>query len=457
MKPAIGDMVHFRSVCAACNKVGRRHFTFFIDDPDLLVILPDFAKQLHTYDAGQRINMWWDHSPSILESYKAKFDGLVNNLLTLVGHRDTSGFEDTYLILLGDDNVFLVGPGRNILPLTSDEVSNVKVSQVVSRMNITHFNYVDLTTLPPIDYFIKQKQDSIQHAVVTAITKERRQLGLSQLIESSTLGEAALPIQEALMTIEEPQEEQIQSDFQQRAQFSGYQGAGVGVAYYRKAWPLDTCNEMIAQEVLGIILQTATGDYWEDWSIGLSRGFDPRIPTEFRICVVVGLGYSDGNALVTNYINSERVKADVQPLELDYHLRRLARRYLAMDTEPDRNLLSKDIEECGYTDGMSRFRSDYSGVYAPLPSDRGRLSLDEVARLVADEYLKTRRESLMRSDWQHVGFAVKLEPARPPMASAVPSVMSEYVVAWRLPPGAERPAHFPPPIDDPAQLGETPQ
>ena len=48
MSPRLGDRVHFRSVCVACNKMGRQHFTFVIDDPPIMDIpvtteaAPDF-------------------------------------------------------------------------------------------------------------------------------------------------------------------------------------------------------------------------------------------------------------------------------------------------------------------------------------------------------------------------------------------------------------------------------
>ena len=147
MKPKIGDMVHFRSVCAACNRTGMRHFTFVLDDPDLLAMLPEFKKRLHSYDKGREINIWWDHSPSVFEVYKITLDGVLLSLLALVKHRETHGYEDTYLILLSDDYVSLSGPSRSIIPLTSDEIENAKVAQVVSRMNISHFNYIDFTRL----------------------------------------------------------------------------------------------------------------------------------------------------------------------------------------------------------------------------------------------------------------------------------------------------------------------
>ena len=307
-----------------------------------------------------------------------------------------------------------------------------------------------------IDNVLLGKQRAINNDVVTAIAEKRSLSGLSQLMNSSSLGKAALSMSESLGPMQNPQGEQILSSYQQRAKSFGYQGAGVGVAYYRKIWPLDTHNEVIAQDILNIFLPTAEDDSWEDWGFGLSRGFDSEKPTEFCMCVVFGVGFSDGNALITDYVNEERVKAGVQPLELDYHLRRLARDYLVLDTEPDRNRMLRDIQRCDYAEPMSRIRFDHGGVYATHPG--GDLSFYEVARLVADEFLRTRRDTLLRSDWQHVGFAVQLEPVLPPMDLRVPSIMSEYVIAWRLPPNAERPAHFPPPTDRMEQpIVETPR
>ena len=147
MNPAIGDLVHFRSICAACNKVGRQHFAFAIDDPDLLAILPRFSRRMRVYEAGGRnVNFWWDHSPSILYLYKVKLDALLTNLLTLIGRRDAHGNENTYLFVHGGgDDVFVVGPSRNIMPLADHEVQNSKFARGASRMNIEHFNYIDLT------------------------------------------------------------------------------------------------------------------------------------------------------------------------------------------------------------------------------------------------------------------------------------------------------------------------
>ena len=150
MRPRRGDMVHFRSICGACNKVGRRHYSLVVDDRYLISKLPEFKKRLNTYAGERMISLWWDHSPSILELYKLKLDGLLSVLPTFVGRRERHGYEDTYLMLLTDDHVFLNGPSRGILPLTIDEISNDNVALVASRMNLTHFNYLDLTTLPTV-------------------------------------------------------------------------------------------------------------------------------------------------------------------------------------------------------------------------------------------------------------------------------------------------------------------
>ena len=145
MVPMLGDWVHFRSVCGACNKMGRQHFTFPIDDTELLTILPTFSKLLHTYQGTRKINMWWDHSPSFGEAYKAKINALLVNLKAFIGQRDQHGYEDTLLIILGGEYVFFAGPSRNIIPLADNGVQDTRIVQIVSQMNLKHYNYIDLT------------------------------------------------------------------------------------------------------------------------------------------------------------------------------------------------------------------------------------------------------------------------------------------------------------------------
>ncbi len=145
MVPKLGDWVHFRTVCAACNKMGRQHFTSPIDDPELLSILPTFSKLLHTYQGGRKINIWWDHSPSLVELYKTKLDALLASLKAVIGQRAEHGYEDTRLIILGGEYVFFTEPSRNIIPLADTEVQNPRIAHIAIQMNLKHFNYIDLT------------------------------------------------------------------------------------------------------------------------------------------------------------------------------------------------------------------------------------------------------------------------------------------------------------------------
>ena len=307
-----------------------------------------------------------------------------------------------------------------------------------------------------IDDILLEKQHDIHEGVKTAIVQRRRQLGLNQLMGNSLLGKAALSMSDSLMAMQNPKADQIQYEYQKFAKGLGYEGLEIGTTYYRKVWPLTTRNDVITHDILDIFLRASDGEAWEDWGFGISRGFNAEKPTEFCMCIVLGVGYKDGNALITNCINKARIKAGVQPLGLHPRLRHLAREYLVMDTEPEMSQVMRDIERSDYIEGSARARAGYGGVYAALPMGR-EVRAFEVARLVADEFIKARGESLLRSDWQHVGFAVKREPVLPPHAPTVPSVMAEYVIAWRLPPGLERPAHFPPPIIDRRKIGETTQ
>ena len=80
-------------------------------------------------------------------------------------------------------------------------------------------------------------------------------------MNSALLGKAALSMSESLMTIENPQEEQTQTEYHRRARSHGYQGIEVGVAYYRKVWPLNTRDEVITQDILDVFLPIVEHDH----------------------------------------------------------------------------------------------------------------------------------------------------------------------------------------------------
>ena len=144
MVPRLGDWVHFQAVCAACNKMGRQHFTLPIDDPELLAILPSFTQLMHSYLGRRKINIWWDHSPRPAEIYKTRLNSMIVNLKALTGQRDKHGYEDTRLIILGGEYVFFSETSRDIIPLTANEVQDFRIVNIASKMNLEHFNYIDL-------------------------------------------------------------------------------------------------------------------------------------------------------------------------------------------------------------------------------------------------------------------------------------------------------------------------
>ena len=301
--------------------------------------------------------------------------------------------------------------GRGLGRFAQRDAAPVPLVRQLSHPKSSEWTQTDHGPKPPTDSAVQQKQSAIQELVQAAIIQKRRDLGVSQLMNNSPLGMAALSACQAMVEIEEPQSEQVYTDFRLAATSMGYQGVETGMAYYRQTWSLDTPNERIAQHILEHIGVTAVEELWEDWGFGLSRGLFPDRPTEFGHGVVFGVGYTDGNALVTNYINEERVKAGVQPLELNHRLRNLVREYLVMESTPDTEQTRKDILECGYLVAGFTARWTHDGVYAPIPAGSGDLHVRDVARLVADEFLRDRGDLLLRADWQDIGIAVRRDPS----------------------------------------------
>ena len=209
--------------------------------------------------------------------------------------------------------------------------------------------------------------------------KDAVKLGLSQLMNSSPLGMAAVSACQAMVEVEEPQLDQVHADFRLAAISMGYLGVEMGVAYYRHTWSLDAPNEEIARHVLEYFDRNAEEELWEDWGFGLTRGTFPERPTDFGHGLVFGVGYTDGNAVVTNRINEARRRAGLQPLELNHRLRNLAREYLALHSEPSPDQIRRDIEgprlpqaRCHRSMGVQRcLRSDPNRKWRPLCPGRG--------------------------------------------------------------------------------------
>ena len=61
--------------------------------------------------------------------------------------------------------------------------------------------------------FLFRKQRAIQNAIEARTTQERRRLGLSQLTNSSVLGEAALSMSRSISAMENSDPDQISDEY----------------------------------------------------------------------------------------------------------------------------------------------------------------------------------------------------------------------------------------------------
>ena len=168
----------------------------------------------------------------------------------------------------------------------------------------------------PNDDLLSTKVQAIMKIVETVVAGKRKDLGLSPLFVDSALGTAAMSVSEDIATMEDPQAELMHSIYWRTAKSLGYRGMVTGMVYYRKMWSIDVHDDVIAQHILNIFGEVIKEDQWEDGAFGVCKG-NVETPGNFVMCVVFGLGYTDGNALITKHINEERIKAGIQPLELD--------------------------------------------------------------------------------------------------------------------------------------------
>ncbi|MCY4651558.1 MAG: hypothetical protein OXC95_00165 [Dehalococcoidia bacterium] len=140
--------------------------------------------------------------------------------------------------------------GRGLGRFAQREATAVPQVNQLPHPKSSEWTQTDHGPTLPIDSAVQQKQSAIQDLVEAAIMQKRRDLGFSQLMNSSPLGMAALSACQAMVEIAEPQSEQVHTDFRLAATSMGYQGMETGVAYYRQTWSLDTPNERIARHVL---------------------------------------------------------------------------------------------------------------------------------------------------------------------------------------------------------------
>ena len=149
--------------------------------------------------------------------------------------------------------------------------------------------------------------------------------------------------------------------------------------------------------------------------------------------------------MIVDRINERRGKVGAAPLQISTPLREMARKFITLSSADEvRNSLFDEALSYGYAAEGWRFRLDYRGSYAKFPSGpEAVIAEPEMADIVAMQLIKD-WPTLLRPDWQDIGIAtgVKNHPALGGL-----NFHAEFVIGWRIPFDAERPAHFPPPMD----------
>ena len=296
------------------------------------------------------------------------------------------------------------------------------------------------------------RQYKIASGISESVIAKRAQQGFPKAVGNYSLGQAAVLVSSDLAGVQINEPKQVKDEFTRRIAEGEYDG-WVDVAYYRETWDMNTLDEEIIAGMTDVLCRQINNIAYEDFSVGVTCGYPNDDHSLFGVFAVIGYGCTDGSAYTLTRINEARKSMGVAPLELNHSLRILARNYISMDESPVPDQRNRDIWQSGYVGPETLVRHAYGGAYCPIPEGIGivltenyaGITYEEMGNLAATGLLADYEETLLRSDWQHIGIAARLV-----MNSTYGrSVQVEYVVAWQLPEGAERPAHFPPPIDEP--------
>lgn len=303
------------------------------------------------------------------------------------------------------------------------------------------------------------KDVSIQKLVIDHILFEREGQQLPAPAPDSRLSGAARDTSIWLSSKEDFEDEIFEYLMQRMAEQSGDADGSIRfpkLAYGIHSWPVDTepseiANDLVEKMNLSKIARDPTLDY-----LGMSSSFavlnQSGSPVEATGGQPVSFGYAlvvayatDGNSAIVDRINERREKVGVAPLQISAPLREMARKYIAIaSTDEAGDSVYDDAQTFGYATEGWRVRLYYSGSYAKFPS--GEMNLvgePEMADIVATQLVKD-WPILLRPDWQDVGIATGAKN-HPELGGL--NFQAEFVIGWRIPFDAERPAHFPPPMD----------
>ena len=306
----------------------------------------------------------------------------------------------------------------------------------------------DRKTLSPHNILRTVRQYKMASGISESVIAKRAQQGFPRSFGNNDLGLAAMRVSFDLAGADLSDGEQVINEFDRRVMEGDYKGWS-SVAYYREIWEMDTPDEEIISSMTDVLCRQIENIAYEDFSVGVTCGYPNDDHSLFGVFAVIGFGCTDGSAHALAHINEARESAGVAPLEAHYSLRDLARNYISMDESPDLDQRNRNIWESGYAGPETVVRHAYGGGYCPIPEDMSvvlaenyaGITYEEMGKLSTTGILADYEETLLRSDWQDIGIAARF--VTHPTYGA--SVQAEFVIAWQLPEGTERPAHFPPP------------
>ena len=305
---------------------------------------------------------------------------------------------------------------------------------------------------------LHDKEVAISDIIIGHILSERERLGLPAPAPNSGLGAAARDT--AVWFAREEDFEHKILEYLRRccAEQPGNANSSLSLrlAYGRHVWPADAAPSAIAKDViekasLSEVVNFPALDYLGVGSCHavLDRSGNPveitgGQPDRFGYALVVAYA-TDGNSIIVDRINKRREQAGAPPLQISVHLRGMARKFITLSTADEAgDSLLNEAQICGYaTDGW-RVRLDYSGSYAKFArGGKTFVAEPEMADIMAAQLIKD-WPTLLRPDWQDIGIATGVKN-HPELGGL--NFQAEFVIGWRIPFDAERPAHFPPAID----------
>ena len=285
----------------------------------------------------------------------------------------------------------------------------------------------------PYDIIRTIRQYKIVNDVSESVAVRRTQQGLPNAKGNAELGLAAWRVSHDLAGVDVDGQGHVEAEFGQRVKEVEYDG-WTGIAYFREVWDMHTPDDIIISEMTDVLCRQIGNFAYEDFGMGITCGYPNDDQSLFGVFIAIGYGCSDGSAYAIARVNRVRESSGVPTLEADYSLRSVARMYIALDTVPDDAQRLADLREAEYGEPGVSIRSFYSGAYSPVPEDIDQLTYKEVGELAASGLLADHEETLLLSDWQDIGVAVKL--TRHSETSPL-CVHAEFIVGRQLPEDAE--------------------